>query len=339
MNLYSQYVQILSNRKLWNYNSNGTVEADIKTLFNSPYAFNFIKRYMFYSGKIRALPWSQIYKSESFEDRASHTVSLFLLGISATLNLGIAFDDIPRYYPDPYKNFLYLWSTMCLYHDIGYFYENHHAIVEECPTINDFIKYGHIEYKLLDIIDDNILSEKYYKYRLYKYNKVDHGIAGGLLMYDRLMKDISEQEKLYKQCVVYVGDTRRFSDTSRDTAKVMSHAILRHNMWFNNSDEYKKAGLGELVPKPDNSHKYYFKDNSLLFLLCLLDTIEPMKRNLTSCLKTTDITFDAKDKELTINIIDDSIDVSIYFDNIKNLEDWLQVHVDINKHLATIKII
>lgn len=348
MSAYSQYELILSDRKLWNYVSFGDFEVQIETLFNNPNTLNFIKMYMFYSGKVKVLPWGELSKNENlFEDRAPHTISLFLFGILVVRHLGINFEKNPNYFSDSYENFLYLWSAMCLYHDIGYLYENQlDELVKKCPTVSDFNKHVHIKFNLLDNSDDRALAEKYYNYRWNNFNRIDHGIAGGLLMYDRLMKDIFEHEELHNQCVIYFGDTRRFSETNKDCAKIVSSGILRHNMWFANKASYKdyeRAGLNELLPKPDKSHKYCINDNALLFLLCLLDTLEPFKIDTKSSyndiLKGIDITFSEKRNGLTISV-NDGLDANNYFKRIKDLEDWLGVKIDSDmKRTATIQIL
>lgn len=348
MNLYMQYEQLLSD-KSWDRILYNTPDFHMEKMFSEFSSSNFIVEYMFYKGYIKVLPWTAINRDRnSFEDRAQHTVSLFLLGLSTIRHMGITIQNVPSYYEDTDDNILYLWSIMCLYHDIGYFFENQKsAITEKCPTVKEFIKYAQIKFNLLDVIDDSFLAEKYYIYILKKFHQVDHGITGGLLMYDRLMKDIHEHEELYSQVIFYFGDKRRFSSSNKECARIMSHSILRHNMWFANVDNYKEyeaAGLEKLILNPEHDYKYRFNDNALLFLLCMLDTIEPVKKEKIctryDVLKATDIAFDAEGKRLTISVTD-GFEVDNYFNKIKDMEKWLDLLIDINKEkgIATIQIL
>ena len=71
-----------------------------------------------------------------------------------------------------------------------------------------------------------------------------------------------------------------FGKENRDNIGLYVECIARHNMWFASDDTkqtYKDYGLDELIPKPDNSHRISFSKQPLLFLLCLLDTLEPLK--------------------------------------------------------------
>jgi len=108
-------------------------------------------------------------------------------------------------------------------------------------------------------------------------------------------------------------------------------------MFFNfiyDFKNYKYAGLEELIPKPDNSHRYWFKDNILFFLLCLLDAIEPIKRfegeDSYDILKSINFEFDAARNTLSISI-SKTLKTDEYFENLSCLEKWLQVEVDKKK--------
>lgn len=122
MNLYMQYEQLLSD-KLWDRILYNTPDFPMEKMFNEFSSSNFIAEYMFYKGYIKVLPWTAINRDrKSFENKAQHTVSLFLLGLSTIRHMGIKIQNVPSYYEDTDDNILYLWSIMCLYHDIGYFF-------------------------------------------------------------------------------------------------------------------------------------------------------------------------------------------------------------------------
>lgn len=82
MDLYTQYGRILENPKLWSFNLYGKIGVNIETLFESCNSSDFIKNCFFRSGYLDVIPWKELYSNgEQFENRARHTVSLFLLGI------------------------------------------------------------------------------------------------------------------------------------------------------------------------------------------------------------------------------------------------------------------
>lgn len=143
----------------------------------------------------------------------------------------------------------HIWSLMCLYHDIGYLYEQQEELTNTCLTVD-------------------------------KFGKIDYGIVGALLLYNRSIRDIEKHKELYKECIIYLGDKRRFSDARKECVQAISYIILQHNVWFASKDkveDYRRYGLSSLIPKIDQSHRYAIEKNPLLFLLCLLDSIEPIK--------------------------------------------------------------
>lgn len=234
---------------------------------------------------------------------------------------------------------------------MGYLYEdNSEKMAQQFPKIKNFIEYRKIKYNFLDVSKDSRLAEKYYDYIMKTYTQIDHGIVGGLLMYDGLMKYIEKRKELHRQVTLDFGDCRRFSDTNIECAKIMSESILHHNMWFadpDQHDEYKDAGLEELIPEEDKSNRYSLASNQLYFLLGLLDTIETVKLGFKNkppilandILKKTDILFNADNKEITISIAE-NLDTSKFFDSVRGLKNWLTVspEVDNAKQTATIQI-
>lgn len=348
MILYSMYEELLKNRDLWYFYKHGDMEGNIKELFDNHNSSNFITRYFHYAGNISCLPWQEISNDNipDLEWRAQHTVSLFIMGIMVVNEFEINLQELPKYEDDPYENFLYIWSMMCLYHDLGYYYEEQKAtLVEKCPTIDDFLCYADIEYNLLNVIEDGDLASGYYKYRCLGdpkndvLPKVDHGISGSVLMYDRLMKKIVKDKYIYENAELYVVDTRKFKKTNIKCVREASNAILRHNMWFAKPEDYEnymKFGLQKLIPADDNSHRYSIQNNLLLFLLAVLDTIEPIKlyhfesplKSPYEIIRNMEVQCDNFTSTLTISL-HNSLNTSKYIEKVEDLKNWLQVSVQI----------
>lgn len=90
------------------------------------------------------------------EFRAQHTVSAFFLGLTLKKNLQLYTQDwrrLPGESKSAKGSFRLFWSWICLFHDIGYSYEEPRTEekrkeYEKLATIDDFIKHQGISYKI-----------------------------------------------------------------------------------------------------------------------------------------------------------------------------------------------
>lgn len=302
-------------------------------------AYNFIKKYFEISGKEKVFDLDFL---EQYEENGKHihTVSLFLLG----LLLKDCSNSYVKEIQD--KTFSYIWFLVCLYHDI--------AIVEE-NKIDKINKYANsLEYFLgdynikYDVFNHNWkagkpfkysenLVKNYFKYRLDD-NKIDHGIIGGYLLYDRLRKnyDIKYKESIQQNYDKFDTTDLQWEIKHHDYYAIASHVIIEHNMWFasddNTKEKYKKYGLSDLIINNDEKNIINILDNSLLFYFGLLDSIEPTKvfvnYNANVILKKISIEFSNNclnitfDEELT-----KTEEFKRYKKNVYDTEKWLNVEV------------
>lgn len=210
--------------------------------------------------------------------RAKHTVSAFFLGLSVRKMLRLDTRDwrrLPGDSKSPEGSFRLFWTWICMFHDIGYSYEEptteeRKMEYAEFKTIDDFIKYENIKYSLLDYSDNKDLIRHYYEYRMSQ-NKLDHGIVGALLLFNALMELANNNS--------YVGIYSEIKEHQEFYTRICD-AIARHNMWRatpGTEEMYRRFNLLELIPNADESHKIYYRDNALEFLLALVDTIDPLK--------------------------------------------------------------
>lgn len=268
--------------------------------------------------------------------RAIHTVSSFLLGL--TIRSALRFDTRRwRYLPGEKTSkgsFELFWSWICLFHDIGYKYEELSDQYCSYKNINDLIYALHIKKNLLDESENRELIKKYYEKRIRgKKACLDHGIVGALLLYDALMS-LSESTEIYSSIVQYKAFYVKICDT-----------IALHNMWRatpESVNEYSEHGLQELIPDMDQHHMIFYKDNPVLFLLGLVDTIDPIKSfcrdkrynepaTVTDVLNKTFLLFENKTgkKRLYLTYLDPSFSKFAY--RIANAEEglmsWLGVYI------------
>lgn len=276
--------------------------------------------------------------------RNIHTVSVFTLGIAIALKMEhrISGDE------------LFIWFLMCLFHDIGYKLENNTDEDENLrtlETLDNFLRHFNIQN------DNNIFGKcreketlcgnyyicgNYYKYRKEIHHKIDHGIAGGILLYKMLVENynsIIKSSEYNTDTCEYKG--LKFSEENSDDYKKAAIGIIRHNMWYaNKSDDcktYHKYGLDDLISEPQN--KICYTDDRLLFLLCLADTIEPLKRfrNLGTneeineilrqiCMDIENINNQKNSKiTITIQVSDELENKDKLIENCRSLDSWMNV--------------
>lgn len=135
-------------------------------------------------------------------------------------------------------------------------------------------------------------ASKYLHYRLCGclHNQcVDHGIAGGVVFYDLIIKNYLHEFREKKQCDRNVSieefTIRNILDNNLrvglDQTIMFSYVadcIIKHNIWKADSgteEIYRQYGLDYLIG--DAYEKINFHRNPLLFILCMSDTLEPYK--------------------------------------------------------------
>lgn len=165
----------------------------------------------------------------------------------------------------------FLWFHICLYHDLGYSKED-----KSVKSGIDFCWAS--KHKLGTRSGVPELYERIYKnyftYRKIECKVTDHGIYAGLKMYEDLLI-------IYKQ---HPGWNRNLELLYN----VASWVVLAHNIWYAkdtdriNCDLFRKYHLEELILETDLhgvpvKYPILLSAHPVLFLFCLVDTIEPMK--------------------------------------------------------------
>lgn len=347
--LYQKYLGIFQNCDNWfrfSYRKNADItNYKFNELFQGNNANNFIRNIFFQEGMMKI-----INKINFPANRDYHTVSAFLLGILLKNELTLSMKKLPRICGDYNKSFIYFWSMVCLSHDITYYIENNsEKYIDKSKTIEDFIVYFNLKFNLLDDSKYSNLFEKYYKFRT-NYSRIDHGITCGLILYNLLMEQYTEHLEMKKQnpdCIFVTEDHWKYSKEFKKHALKIAETIARHNLWVandNNVQEYKNFELLELIPGTESFSKVsYNEDDSLLFLLGLVDTLDPIKcfaQSENECynvLKDINIKFKNKNKEIHIQ------SSKYLFEDImsrwRELSSWmsLDVECDVENHVIKIK--
>jgi len=225
--------------------------------------------------------------------------------------------------------------------------------------LQDFIHYFQIEYSLLEHSADRELISNYYDYIINKHKHVDHGIAGAMLFFNAMMKEYHEarKESGIKKNDSFVYNGKKFSKDYIKHIVLISTTIAKHNMWRANPEtqvDFETYNLFELIPKEDDSHKVSIDDSSendkekLLFLLGLVDTLEPIKNlgrdrnksplmNPYIVLEKIKIKFDSKNKKVILYCPQPYKED--YEHSIKGIVDWMNVGLDISGEVFTISFL
>lgn len=255
------YYSILENRHLDNPFTENVSHTD------------FIKKYFIRGGKIDVL--EQISIDIDSLRHPSHTNSIFFLGILVYFKtyfikkLKLGSKPIER------SNFPFIWFLTSLFHDYAYQIKKAKDIIDETPNLSSLKAKYCISHNLLDKNILNIVTqllsccENYFKYRRQEINAIDHGIFAGIYLYDKLIKirDLKSQKN---------EDDLFWGKSLEKQYALASSAIAAHNIWMPRKEQietYKKNNLESLIKfKP-----LKIKDFPLLYLLGIVDTIDPIK--------------------------------------------------------------
>ncbi|MEY8420640.1 hypothetical protein AALA83_15360 [Oscillospiraceae bacterium 44-5] len=238
--------------------------------------------------------------------RLAHAAATYLLGIALREQSGIGFDSLPRIFSVSAAGgdaFYFFWSGICLCHDFGCAYEECREPSEQKKMLTENgrqellrIKYDLLSMKREDYpgkLNDQeakwveqtlFLAERYNHWRLEgvpeKNRRIDHGIAGGLILYDALRCQI-EMGSFDRTISGEIG-ANACHPRFEACCLLMACTILRHNMWTvsdpDKIDRYKSFGLDPLCAGPSLRKVGTDRpEEQMLFLLDLLDTIDPVK--------------------------------------------------------------
>ncbi len=334
--IYDEYGSILLQKDEWFRFNNRPFDEDvnINNIFEPKNANNFIRLMLFHENLVGLIP-----KVKFPQNRELHTVSAYLFGIMLKNKLNLSMKGIPRVINDYRNNFNYFWSLICLAHDLTFQIENSSdEYLGKCLTVEDFCKTFNIENSMIANSKFGELFKKYYKYCIIERKKIDHGITCGLVIYDQLMKQYYRNKEIANASVTNNGNSWKFSNDFKKHALKIAETIARHNLWVAKPDDenlYINYDLHELIPNDKKFEKVsYSEKDSLLFLLGLVDTLEPIKCfsrtsniNPYSIIKNIYVKCNSRNKTLSIKS-DLKVQERIYSDW-KDMGSWLDLHIKI----------
>lgn len=322
--------------------------------FRDEECIQFIQNYFTAGGKEEAiLEVSQAFNE--FPSRASHSVSAYMIGLLAyqtyqdRINAQLVRVSV--------KEFSYIWFLICLYHDYGYFYERNPEFID-CSLYKEILSnIRQINSSFWDGRYDYELVKAYFKFRM----KREHGIIAGALLRKRLNKNLNYaiSQNPGQDPNDFTWRNLHWSQKHREWYDFAASLIIKHNIWFannevDNSDQddvcknSNRQSLANYNVNPQlkrliisNSQRMVFDENPLLFILCMIDTIEPVKIghriNKKERIEVTNaeiidmVNIRFKENAITIQIekkdrYNELLHHEIY-NNAKRLETWMDVRV------------
>lgn len=310
-------------------------------------AYDFIAKYFNMGGKETVFNDDILCKNSSFiEERAPHIVSTFLLGII----IAECFEIDTQRRDDNNMSFLYLWFMACLYHDVGYAYEQNSPcaqLVQICSGgieklkgicnlqyFEEFWENGDNTTKTYSYEDVDVYLRGRSSCKNNARGVIDHGIVGGLLLYDMLRKNYdrasNEQGEKDNFTVTTNGRSLYYSTTHFDYYAKAANAIIAHNIWLDTLNEYRSRFAPNSCVKQEKPRIYFHnEDDNLAFILSIADTIEPLKRN-PQYLKKVSIGHSINGPGFFVQAQTDIFDE--LYNSLRGLSDWVNVDVTLFWH-------
>lgn len=337
-NVLKQLQKLYNTPGKWNYYNIPTLENP----FERPEFQNskqFIKEFLAYSDKVKNI-YDVLELIEPY--RNLHIVTDYFLGILLYENntrIKIAIDNqikkiIPPENESLNNSFKYFWFLICFYHDVGYYYENNNDSIISLSTLEEELK---IENKIQNLIGVPKLfqhiTKKYLLYRFEMFHCYDHGIIGGMLLYDRLIKVYKNYKHSFGNGQnSFMHNNLYWSDSMFKYFQLIASVVLTHNIWFRNESSnslteisiYKDYRLDKLIIS-DATRAISLERHPLLFLLSLVDSIEPTKCFGIHFLKKNRFIFSKNNTIIIAQNICNDDETNKWRNTILSLSSWLKV--------------
>lgn len=295
---------------------------------------DFIRNYFIQGKKV------EIFKKSSINPNTlrlpNHICSVFFLGIIFYYNTSLKYSIKPGTNDPGYQTFPFIWFLTALFHDNAYQMEDKDQLTD-IHTLPQLFKHFNITHNLFTAkfkSCENLINvrEKYFVFRKDKFGVVDHGLLGGILLYDRLIKIRRAKHNVAE-------DGRFWGIKLENQYKLAANAISIHNIWIQDEETIKQYGLTEFI----DFQKIKLEDFPLFYLLAIVDTLEPVKEftkygvSEEAILKSINLSFESKSIEFSKSPLC-SIDFEILIDKLKYFDNWIDIQIKIGEHRDKFKI-
>ena len=233
-------------------------------------------------------PGSDLYKFA--KARARHSVITFLMGLvlanfaGITQNISEHIAELTKHtHTEKGNSYLKAWMITSLYHDKGYYSKylsndkldytktfTHYLLTDYYKDqklfyLNDFAKFhsSFFAHSYEHIVSYDQYARGYHAQKKDNFERLDHGILGGILVFNDLVRKALKTQKY---------------DIDFLLVKACCITIAQHNIFKSNS------AVQDMAYPTDLSYLYHdspFRiniDTPLLLFLCLVDTLECVKK-------------------------------------------------------------
>jgi len=326
MNSLKELIKTMSTNKSFYYSNQ--VKRPRFDSFKQSQSSTFISEYFNIAGKGEVV--KKVFFLKTAPNKDDHAVSAYFIGAWLATKLGIKgkLRELAgnRFYS---RNFLFIWFLACLYHD------KHFALEKKPSSKYNGLKdlKQQLRYYLLDhkpiFIPKNLYSviDSYFQYRLQHFSVNDHGISGGLHLFNDLVENRLVMEDNH------AGNEKmnlNFSESIEKYYLEAAYAVATHNIFFpkpSDSCLYKKYNLDNLI----GHRKISYAESPFLFLLGLVDTIEPIKTFSSTdadlVAGSVSLGFEVNPFKLLIKVCGE-LDFTDLRDKTKGIDNWLDVDVE-----------
>ena len=180
--------------------------------------------------------------------------------------------------------------------------------------------------------------QNYYNYRLSEFGVYDHGIVGGYIFFDSIMKCYIDSYKSRDGGTISSFDKnfRYYCIEQIPLFAYLSDCIVSHNIFFPAKDDEELYEHYDLM-SINNKKKISIINNPVLFLLDLLDTIDPIKyftfriKNITIRQILKSFNWIINEFSIVISLSKNSFitieQYKAYVENLLSIAEWLNVEI------------
>jgi len=178
---------------------------------------------------------------------------------------------------------------------------------------------------------------RYFNYCINERKRIDHGIIGGYLFYDRIIKNYAFaylNELIGSYSLINLDDffcsDRHFTESQLPVFSYIADCIIAHNIWKlseENCELYTRYLLDKALGKSFKIISY--DTNPLLYILVVADSLEPTKAYRDVPAETVydsiDIEYLPGTRKLRFSSNKGIVDINTLYRKAKSLEDWTTV--------------
>lgn len=332
--------------------------------------------------------------NEGLGNRINHILFTFSLGLLFSDFLGLkdkiideymSYFEIPGYnYGADYnpiteehmklfqaKSFLSTWLIISLYHDYGYFFMDRKVTkfddIEVSTDIFNFkdekdfaLKYlfglGKYYEQKCRYNKNEIISYFNQKciYNKKDYEPFDHGIYGGMYLFDEVITAINNKERNNDKRIKKVMSIDENNIEYDSMYQNICFRIIEHNIWVvdNKNDYFKNWDTTTIPSMTPTNFKKIGMDEPLLMLLSIVDTFEFLKKfskcdnndvftesrpktlmhkiDLNVSKDLIEVDYKEFEKHLTKNRVEQS-KIDSWLNAIADMVNWIKVSVNIDR--------